>query len=88
MKKSRLLAGLFILSMSICSLTACGSKETVQEAAEMLGVSASRVKKMVADKVIDGFKRDGRVWLSRVAVQRRADYIAEHGRPTRGKAKN
>ena len=61
---------------------------TVQEATEMLGVSASRVKKMVADKVIDGFKRDGRVWLSRVAVQRRADYIAEHGRPTRGKAKN
>ena len=60
---------------------------TVQEAAEMLGVSASRVKKMVADKVLDGFKREGRVWLSKVAVQRRIDYIAEHGKPTRGKGK-
>lgn len=60
---------------------------TVQEAAKMLGVSASRVKKMVADKVLDGFKRDGRVWLSKVAVQRRVDYIAENGKPKRGKAR-
>ena len=60
---------------------------TVQEAAEILGVSSARVKKMVADRVLDGFKRDGRVWLAKAAVEKRAEYIAEHGTPKRGKGR-
>ena len=60
---------------------------SVQEAASMLDVSAARVKKMLADRVLDGFKHNGRLWLSKAAVQERVDYIAEHGKPTRGKKK-
>ena len=60
---------------------------TVQEAAEALGVSAARVKKMLADGVLDGFKCGGRLKISKAAVEDRVRYIAEHGKPTRGKAK-
>lgn len=59
---------------------------TVKEASEMLGVSAARVKKMVADRVLDGFKRNGKVWISKAEVQSRIDYIAEHGKPKRGRS--
>ena len=52
----------------------------------MLGVSAARVKKMVADRVLDGFKRNGKVWISKAEVQSRIDYIAEHGKPKRGRS--
>jgi len=52
MKKSRLLAGLFILSMSICSLTACGSKETVQEAAETAVQEAAKELPAAEDSAV------------------------------------
>ncbi|MBR0404096.1 MAG: hypothetical protein IJI68_02670 [Eggerthellaceae bacterium] len=58
---------------------------SVAEASEALGVSGARVKKMAIDRVIGGFKRDGKLWLSRDEVQERIDYIAEHGKPTRCK---
>lgn len=60
---------------------------TVQEAADALGVSAARVKKMLADGVLDGFKCGGRLKISKAAVEDRIRYIAEHGKPTRGKAR-
>lgn len=60
---------------------------TVQEAAEALGVSTARVKKMLADGVLDGFKCAGRLRISKAAVMERIKYIAEHGKPTRGKSR-
>ncbi len=60
---------------------------TVQQAASILGVCDSRVKKMVSDRVVDGFKRNGKVWLSKAEIQERAENIARYGKPTRGKAK-
>ena len=58
---------------------------TVGEAAKILGVSDSRVKKMVADRVLDGFKRESRVYLSKLDVDQRKEYIERHGKPTKGK---
>ena len=60
---------------------------TVQEAADALGVSTARVKKMLADGVLDGFKCAGRLKISKAAVDARIEYIAEHGKPTRGKSR-
>lgn len=60
---------------------------SVQEAAETLAVTASRVKKMVADGVLDGFKHDGKLYLSKQGVEARKKYIERYGKPTRGKAK-
>ena len=60
---------------------------SVQEAARLLGVSAARVKKMLADGVLDGFKCDGRLKVSKAAVDERIAYIAQHGKPTRGKSR-
>jgi hypothetical protein len=56
---------------------------TVSEAAKILGVSDSRVKKMVADRVLDGFKRESRVYLSKLDVEQRKEYIEKHGKPTK-----
>lgn len=58
---------------------------SVTEASEALGVSTARVKKMAIDRVIGGFKRDGKLWLSRDEIRARIDYIAKHGKPTRSK---
>jgi hypothetical protein len=60
---------------------------SVQDAAAALGVTASRVKKMVADGVIDGFKRDGKLYLAKEGVEARKLFIEQFGKPTRGKAK-
>ena len=60
---------------------------TVGEAADLLGISDARVKKMVSDRVLDGFKRNGRVYLSKADVERRKDYIDKHGKPTKSSAK-
>lgn len=60
---------------------------TVPEAASILGVSQSRVKKMVEDRVLDGFKRDNRVFLSKAHVEQRKAYIEKYGKPTKGKRK-
>lgn len=56
---------------------------TVSEAAKILGVSDSRVKKMVADRVLDGYKRESRVYLSKLDVEQRKEYIEKHGKPTK-----
>lgn len=56
---------------------------TVGEAAKILNVSDSRVKKMVADRVLDGFKRDSRVYLSKLDVVQRKEYIEKYGKPTK-----
>lgn len=60
---------------------------SVKEVAAMLKVSDARVKKMVADKLIDGYKFDGKLLISQSSVKRRIDYIEEHGLPTRKKDK-
>lgn len=61
---------------------------TVGEAAKILGVSDSRIKKMVADRVLDGFKQDGRIYLSKLDVEQRKDYIEKYGKPTKSSLKN
>jgi excisionase family DNA binding protein len=58
---------------------------TVAEAAKILGVSDARIKKMVEDRVLDGFKRDKRVYLSKADVEQRKVYIEQHGKPTKNK---
>lgn len=58
---------------------------TVAEAAVILGVSDARIKKMVEDRVLDGFKRENRVYLSKADVEQRKAYIEKHGRPTKSK---
>ena len=58
---------------------------TVAEAASILGVSNSRIKKMVEDRVLDGFKRDNRVFLSKADVELRKSYIEKYGKPTKAK---
>lgn len=60
---------------------------SVKEAAAQLEVSDARVKKMVADKLIDGYKFGGKLLISQSSVKRRIDYIKEHGLPTRKKDK-
>lgn len=57
----------------------------VAEAASILGVSNSRIKKMVEDRVLDGFKRDNRVFLSKADVENRKVYIETYGKPTKSK---
>ena len=58
---------------------------TVSEAAAILGVSDARIKKMVEDRVLDGFKRDNRVYLSKADVEHRKVFIEKHGKPTKSK---
>ena len=58
---------------------------TVAEAASILGVSDARIKKMVEDRVLDGFKRDNRVYLSKADVEYRQAIIKKHGKPTKSK---
>lgn len=60
---------------------------SVKEAASKLGVSDARVKKMVADKLIDGFKLGGKLLISESSIDRRNKYIEAHGKPTRSKRK-
>lgn len=58
---------------------------SVAEAAAILGVSDTRIKKMVEDRVLDGFKRENRVYLSKDDVEQRKAYIEKHGRPTKAR---
>ncbi|MEE0706546.1 MAG: helix-turn-helix domain-containing protein [Adlercreutzia sp.] len=60
---------------------------SVKEVADMLDVSAARVKKMCADKLLDGYKFHGKLLISQSSVKRRIEYIEEHGLPTRKKDK-
>lgn len=60
---------------------------TVNEAAAKLGVSGPRVKKMIAERTLDGFKHGGNVLITESSVLKRLRYIEEHGKPMRGKEK-
>lgn len=60
---------------------------SVKEAASKLGVSDARIKKMVADKLLDGFKLGGKLLISESSIDRRNKYIKAHGKPTRSKRK-
>lgn len=60
---------------------------SVKEASKLLEVTPSRIKKMVVDEILDGFKKDGKIYLSKQGVLDRRDYIKTHGKPTRGKSK-
>jgi hypothetical protein len=56
---------------------------TVAEAASILEVSDARIKKMVEDRVLDGFKRNNRVYLSKADVENRKAFIDKNGKPTK-----
>lgn len=60
---------------------------TVNEAAASLGVSGPRVKKMIVERSLDGFKYRGNVLITESSVLNRLKYIEEHGKPMRGKKK-
>lgn len=60
---------------------------SVQEAAAVLDVSSARVKKMIADRVLEGFKFEGKLLVSELSVTKRIKFIEEHGKPTRNKEK-
>ena len=62
---------------------------SVQEAAKALGISEGRTKRLIEEHTLDGYKigEERALWLSREQVQGRIDYIAKHGKPTRGKSK-
>lgn len=60
---------------------------SVKEAASKLGVSDARVKKMVADKLLDGYKFGGKLLITESSVDKRIEYIKVHGKPTRSKKK-
>lgn len=61
---------------------------TVKQVAKMLDVSEARVKKMVSDHVLDGYKFVNKLLITNESVNARIEYIEEHGGklPTRGKA--
>ena len=58
---------------------------TVKDAAKKLDVSEARVKKMVSDKILEGFKFGNKLLISSSSVQSRIMQIEESGKPTRGK---
>lgn len=60
---------------------------SVKEAAERLGVTQTRVKKMVQDRLLDGYKYGNKLLISESSVMSRIEYIDKHGKPTRKKEK-
>ena len=59
------------------------------EAAGKLGVSIARASKMVDDRALEGYRIGGKLLIVAECVDDRIDYIASHGKPTRGmKPKN
>lgn len=58
---------------------------TTKEAAKKLGISGARVNKMVADKLLDGYKLGNKLLITESSVDQRLNYISEHGKPTRNK---
>jgi hypothetical protein len=59
----------------------------VGEASVILKVSEARVKKMAEDRVLDGYKRNNRVYVSKADVEQRKAYIEKHGKPTKSSAR-
>lgn len=64
-----------------------GALLSVKEAAERLGVTQTRVKKMVQDRQLDGYKYGNKLLISESSVMSRIEYIEKHGKPTRKKEK-
>lgn len=64
-----------------------GGLLNVKEAAERLDVTQTRVKKMVQDRQLDGYKYGNRLLISESSVMDRVEYIEKHGKPTRKKEK-
>lgn len=60
---------------------------SVKESAERLGVTQTRVKKMVQDRLLDGYKYGNKLLISESSVMSRIEYIDKHGKPTRKKEK-
>ena len=61
-----------------------GKTITVSEAAEMLGCSASRVKKMTEDRMLEGFKVGNDLRITLESVECRQTYLEAHGTPRKG----
>lgn len=59
---------------------------TAKVASERLGVSIPRIMKMVEEGSIDGYRFGGKLLITQSSIDQRLRYIAEHGKPTRGKA--
>lgn len=64
-----------------------GGLLSVKEAAERLGVTQTRVKKMVQDRQLDGYKYGNKLLISESSVMSRVEYIEKYGKPTRKKEK-
>lgn len=64
-----------------------GGLLSVKEAAERLDVTQTRVKKMVQDRQLDGYKYGNKLLISESSVTNRIKYIEKHGKPTRKKEK-
>lgn len=60
---------------------------TSKEASEKLGVSLQRIKQMVDDRLLDGYKFGSKLLITSSSVDQRLEYIKNHGgkKPTRGK---
>lgn len=55
----------------------------VAAAASKLGCTASRVKRMVEDRKLEGFKTEGEIKITVESVEGRLRYIEQHGIPTK-----
>lgn len=60
-----------------------GSVISVADAANQLGCSASRVKKMAEDRMIEAYRIGGDVLITQESVDSRIAYIEKHGKPTK-----
>lgn len=57
------------------------AKVRASRAAEMLGVTRGRVSQMVSAGLLDSWKEDGTVWVTRASVQARLKDAPKPGRP-------
>lgn len=60
-----------------------GPVVSVLEAANRLGCSSSRVKKMADDRMIEAYRRGGEVLITEESIEARIAYIRRFGKPTR-----
>ena len=56
---------------------------SVAEAANRLGCSGSRVKKMAESRMLEAYRKDGEVMITEESVDSRLAYIDQHGKPTK-----
>lgn len=58
------------------------------QAAELLGLSRARISKMAVDGLLRSATGMYTCYILKADINARIAYIAQHGKPTRGKAKN